>query len=368
RRGGGGLRPTLAGREPDELLRGRAAGAGRLDLGSAGAALATLRLAGPLGVLLGLALVFLAAAVAAVHSRSFLSHSAPFLLTLLYMTGPDRFSRNAALTPHGPRPPPEYCTGGRALGLVDLSRMVPLPAHCYPEGPRATTRAAVLVFRLPVQLGDPGAHPRRSLQPGAPRGARGGHRRASGPAPGKDRAPSLAPRPRQRTRAAAVLPGDRRGDPRRGGDDSGRRMVRRQLPRGGRGGAAGPGGSAAGVLPPAPQARGGSARRLSPRARPGVGLRGAHRQPRRARDPPAVRPRFPAGPTADHRRAVGGPDRAARRARGEPAAAGRAHRGRPRRPPVRRHPRQRAHRPGRPTPPAAPGSGGPARRRLPPPR
>src|SRR5512138_489271 len=86
RRGGGRLGAPLARREPDELLRGRAAGTGRLDLGAAGPALATLRLPRPLGVLLGLALIFLAAAVAAVHPWSFLSHPAPFSLTLLYMT------------------------------------------------------------------------------------------------------------------------------------------------------------------------------------------------------------------------------------------------------------------------------------------
>src|SRR6266849_6665232 len=79
--------PPFARREPDELLRALAIRPGRLDLGTTGPALATLRLPRALGVLLGFALVFLAAAVAAIHARPFLSHRTPFSLTTLYMTG-----------------------------------------------------------------------------------------------------------------------------------------------------------------------------------------------------------------------------------------------------------------------------------------
>src|SRR5574342_669344 len=70
---------------------GFASGAGGLPAGggsrsgAAGPARATLRLPRPLGILLGLALIFLAAAVAPIHPRPLLSHSAPFLLSLLYM-------------------------------------------------------------------------------------------------------------------------------------------------------------------------------------------------------------------------------------------------------------------------------------------
>jgi acyl-CoA dehydrogenase-like protein len=88
-RAGRRMGPPLARREPDELLRALAAiHAGRLDLGTTGAALFTLRFPRALGVLLGLALIFLAAAVAAVHPRPFLSHRTPFWLPPLYMTGP----------------------------------------------------------------------------------------------------------------------------------------------------------------------------------------------------------------------------------------------------------------------------------------
>src|SRR5260370_1608542 len=62
RRGGRGLRPSLAGREPDELLRGRTARPGRLDLGTAGPALPALHLPRPLAFLLALPLLFLSPA------------------------------------------------------------------------------------------------------------------------------------------------------------------------------------------------------------------------------------------------------------------------------------------------------------------
>src|SRR5581483_953988 len=82
RSGGRGLGAALAGREPHELARGGAAGPRGLDLRAVGAALAALRPARALRVLLGLALIFLAATVAAVHRRSLLRHSAPFVCPL----------------------------------------------------------------------------------------------------------------------------------------------------------------------------------------------------------------------------------------------------------------------------------------------
>ncbi len=61
-------------------------------------------ISGPLArFLLGLALVFLAAAIAAVHPRSFLSHSAPFSLSLLYMTGRTTSPETRRAGPRRPR-------------------------------------------------------------------------------------------------------------------------------------------------------------------------------------------------------------------------------------------------------------------------
>ncbi len=127
-----------------------------------------------------------------------------------------------------------------------------------------------------------------------------------------------------------MLSRDRRGDPGGRRHHSRRGVVRRQLPRRGRGVAAGARGSPERILPPAPQARGGAASGISPRARGGLGVRRTHRQPLRAGDASALRPPLPAGPAPDDRRALGHPDRPAARARREPAAPGRANREEPR--------------------------------------
>src|SRR5260370_39831409 len=132
RRGGRGLRPSLAGRKPDELLRGRTARPGRLDLGTAGPALAALHLARPLGFLLGLALVFLAAAIAAVHPRSFLSHSAPFSLSPLYMTGRTTSPETRRAGARRPR----ALHRRQALRVSALRTPPPRLVDIGPQGPR----------------------------------------------------------------------------------------------------------------------------------------------------------------------------------------------------------------------------------------
>ena len=65
------------------------------------------------------------------------------------------------------------------------------------------------------------------------------------------------------------------------------------------------------------------------RPRHRLGLRRAHRQPVRPREPAPLRARLPAGRAADDRRAVGDRHHPAHRPRREPAAAGRADRHRP---------------------------------------
>ncbi len=248
-----------------------------------------------------------------------------------------------------------------------LPGRVPPDPHPVTEcDPLATARDPDRRTLVSIRAGSPGPHPGRPVEPGAARGARGEHRPPARPRPRQDRPPALASRAGQRARPPPVLPGHRGGDPRRGRDDARRGVVRRQLPHRGHGGAAGPRGPAARVLPSAAEARGRPARGIPARARPRVGLRRAHRQSRRARDPPALRPRLPAGAAADHRRALGRPDRPPDRARREPPPARRAHRERARGPPGRRRPGQRSARPGRPTraPPRVPGAPrrGPVRR------
>src|SRR5262249_28475647 len=117
--------PPLARREPHELLRILPVRLSRLlDLWTTGPALTALSLPRPLGVQLGLALIFFAATVAAVHPRSFLlSHRTPACLAYLRAvsaTTPHRGRRGAwpgpraratrsAPPPTGPRPESGPC-------------------------------------------------------------------------------------------------------------------------------------------------------------------------------------------------------------------------------------------------------------------
>ncbi len=109
----------------------------------------------------------------------------------------------------------------------------------------------------------------------------------------------------------------------------GRRVAGRQLPHRRGSDPRDPRRSPARLLPPASQALGRTARGASPRARAGLGLRRAHRQPLRPGDAVPVRARLPARAAAHDRRALGGGDHAADRARREPAARRRADRQQP---------------------------------------
>ena len=113
----------------------------------------------------------------------------------------------------------------------------------------------------------------------------------------------------------------------------------------------------AGLLPRAAQAGRGPSRRLSAGPRPRVGVRRAHRQPLRSREPAPDGARLPGGRAADDRRAVGDRDQPAHPARREPAPPRRADRAQPRGAPDGRRARRPAARPRhgqrRTTPPAS---------------
>ena len=111
---------------------------------------------------------------------------------------------------------------------------------------------------------------------------------------------------------------------------AGRRVAARQLPRRRGADPRDPRGPAAGLLPPAAEARGRPVRGIPARVRHRLGIRRAHRQPLRSGDAAPLRARLPERAAADHRRVVGGGDHAAHRAGREPAARRAAHRRQPR--------------------------------------
>ena len=141
-------------------------------------------------------------------------------------------------------------------------------------GPRVGARARVA-----------GSDPRGTLQCRAAGAARRKPRRPGHPARGPARSRPRAARARQRTCAPPVLSIDRRGDPRGRRAHPRRRVVSRQLPRGGRRAPVDPREPPRRVLPPASQAGRRSPARLPARPRPGLGLRRPHRQSHRAARP-----------------------------------------------------------------------------------
>ncbi len=179
-----------------------------------------------------------------------------------------------------------------------------------PCPPRLRARASA------VALGQSEAGPRRTLQPGPPRGACAEScPRSAGGVEADQRAFAGRPTRRQRGGAAGCLPRERQDDRRRTRNHPGGGMAGRQLSSRRKADPRNPIGSAAGILPTATQADRRAISGIPARFRRGVGLCRPQRQPLRSRGPVPLRTRVSTDTTPDDRRTLGGCDHIADRPR-----------------------------------------------------